>query len=86
MTDINKTLTERGTRYGSFEDNEPHDIYHGQHDKPASSGYMTLVYDWLQERFEEVPEPKTMHIAEPDWDSMANRAEWLAEKLRGGSE
>ena len=123
MTNINDTLTERGSKYGSFADNgrlaqELKQVLHQQpgwdrlspimqealdltcmkwsriingdpfyadnwHD---SSGYMTLVYDWLQERFEEVPEPKTMHIAEPDWDGMADSAEWLADKLRGGSE
>ena len=123
MTNINDTLTERGSKYGSFSDNgklaqelkqvlrqqqgwdrlnpimqEALDltcmkwsrIINGDpfyadnwHD---ASGYMTLVYDWLHERFQEVPEPKTMHIAEPDWDGMADSAEWLADKLRGGSE
>ena len=112
MTDINKTLTERGTRYGSFKDNgqltqqlkqvlrqakgwdgldpimqEALDltcmkwsrIINGDpfymdnwHD---ASGYMTLVHDWLQERFKERPEPKTMHIHEPEVDTSPVPAE-----------
>ena len=130
MTDINKTLTERGTRYGSFKDNgrlaqqlkqvlrqakgwdgldpimqEALDltcmkwsrIINGDpfymdnwHD---ASGYMTLVHDWLQERFKEQPEPVTMHINEPEVDASPVDAElreflefYLEERLPSDSD